>query len=341
MEESDTIPIFRPEEKSNQEGKPGAGLRIILVFLPLVFLLALCFYAWQLKTVFVVEGEAKKQFSTFCRTVGDFLEKNGLQVGLYDQLDPALEEEITNGQVIRIQRAFPVTLVVDGEAREVWTCSLTAAELLKEQGVVLKGEETISPLPDTILKPHVRQEVRVVHVSRGGPEERPAMLESQARDAVDDSVPAEDLSPAENIVSAENNTLSRGGRVYEFVTSLEVSATAYCPGTPESGCPIDARGASQCTGFYNDGYTATGVLAAPGDGSINHPHLIAVDPAVIPLKSLIYMEGYGFARAEDTGAAIKGKSIDILFGQHDEARLFGRQKLKIYILDPHFAPNFH
>ncbi|MFB8736436.1 3D domain-containing protein [Bacillus sp. SL00103] len=34
--------------------------------------------------------------------------------------------------------------------------------------------------------------------------------------------------------------------------------------------------------------------------------VIAVDPSVIPLGSKVYVEGYGYAVASDTGSAIKG-----------------------------------
>ncbi len=40
--------------------------------------------------------------------------------------------------------------------------------------------------------------------------------------------------------------------------------------------------------------------------------LIAVDPNVIPLGSKVWVEGYGYAIAGDTGGAIKGNKIDIL-----------------------------
>jgi resuscitation-promoting factor RpfB len=130
-----------------------------------------------------------------------------------------------------------------------------------------------------------------------------------------------------------NSTFSRGDRIYQFKKVLYVTATAYCPGTPGSGCPIDERGASQCTGFNNDGYTSTGVRAVAGDGSLENPHIIAVDPAVIPLKSLVYLEGYGFARAEDTGGVINGNSIDLLFDLHSDACMFGRKQLKVYLLE--------
>ena len=34
--------------------------------------------------------------------------------------------------------------------------------------------------------------------------------------------------------------------------------------------------------------------------------VIAVDPSVIPLNSKVYVEGYGYAVAGDTGGAIEG-----------------------------------
>lgn len=53
---------------------------------------------------------------------------------------------------------------------------------------------------------------------------------------------------------------------------------------------------------------------------------------MIPLESTVYIEGYGFARAEDTGSAIQGKIIDLLFDDHAEAGSFGRQQLIVCLL---------
>jgi 3D (Asp-Asp-Asp) domain-containing protein len=41
--------------------------------------------------------------------------------------------------------------------------------------------------------------------------------------------------------------------------------------------------------------------------------VVAVDPSVIPLRTKVYIPGYGVAIAGDTGGAIKGNIIDLGF----------------------------
>jgi 3D (Asp-Asp-Asp) domain-containing protein len=64
-----------------------------------------------------------------------------------------------------------------------------------------------------------------------------------------------------------------------------------------------------------------------------NPHklrTVAVDPNIIPLGSLVYIDSIGWRIAEDTGRLIKGKTIDLFFDTYIEARDFGRQKVKVY-----------
>jgi 3D (Asp-Asp-Asp) domain-containing protein len=60
--------------------------------------------------------------------------------------------------------------------------------------------------------------------------------------------------------------------------------------------------------------------------------VIAVDPRVVPLHSKLYIEHYGYAQAEDTGGAIKGKRVDLFMNTISECRKWGRRKVKVYIL---------
>jgi len=59
---------------------------------------------------------------------------------------------------------------------------------------------------------------------------------------------------------------------------------------------------------------------------------VAVDPRVIPLGSLVYVEGYGFAIASDTGSAIKGKRIDLCFPDNRTCDIYGRRTVKVHVM---------
>jgi 3D (Asp-Asp-Asp) domain-containing protein len=61
--------------------------------------------------------------------------------------------------------------------------------------------------------------------------------------------------------------------------------------------------------------------------------VIAVDPNVIPLGSEVYVEGYGYATAEDIGGAIDGNEIDVFIPTEQEAKNWGRKQVKVTIIN--------
>ncbi len=92
---------------------------------------------------------------------------------------------------------------------------------------------------------------------------------------------------------------------------LVMEATAYDPSPATIG-----PGAT--------GYTRMGLRATYGH--------VAVDPRVIKLGTMVFVEGYGFAIASDTGSAIKGNRIDLCFDSRATALAFGRKKVKVHVL---------
>lgn len=59
--------------------------------------------------------------------------------------------------------------------------------------------------------------------------------------------------------------------------------------------------------------------------------VIAVDPEVIPLGSIVEVEGYGVAIAADTGSAIKGKKIDVFISDKSVAYSWGVKTVKVTV----------
>ncbi|WP_245831762.1 PcsB-like coiled-coil domain-containing protein [Oceanobacillus senegalensis] len=59
--------------------------------------------------------------------------------------------------------------------------------------------------------------------------------------------------------------------------------------------------------------------------------VIAVDPSVIPLGSVVHVEGYGYAVAGDIGGAINGKKIDVFVPNQKAAMNWGVRTVKVTI----------
>lgn len=99
----------------------------------------------------------------------------------------------------------------------------------------------------------------------------------------------------------------------------EVIATAYCP--CERCCGSYAR--NRPNGIV---YTASGEVAQVGV-------TIAADWTIYPPGTVVEIEGIGTRIVHDKGGAIKGNRIDIYYDDHAAALDFGRQAVKIRVLE--------
>ncbi|MDO5755572.1 MAG: cell wall-binding repeat-containing protein [Tissierellia bacterium] len=112
-------------------------------------------------------------------------------------------------------------------------------------------------------------------------------------------------APAKN-----NNNGGGSNKEFSYSRVLTMNATAYTSDPAENG-----------------GYSVTAL------GTPIRVGVAAVDPRVIPLGTKLYVEGYGYCTAEDTGGAIKGNKIDLVFGSKQESYNFGRRQVTVYVLD--------
>ncbi len=89
---------------------------------------------------------------------------------------------------------------------------------------------------------------------------------------------------------------------------FHMKSTAYAP--------MDGNG---------DGRTALGGFAGKGHA--------AVDPNVIPLGSVVYIEGYGYAICDDIGGAIHGMIIDVGVDNLQQAYEWGtKERVNVYLV---------
>lgn len=117
-----------------------------------------------------------------------------------------------------------------------------------------------------------------------------------------------DAATYDGEITGEENTVEDSQSAEsDYLAVMTMEATAYLP--------------SDGGGY---GITATGIPATYG--------VAAVDPAIIPLGSRLYIPGYGEAIAADTGGAIYGYRIDLCMESYSEAMNFGRRDVTVYIL---------
>ena len=111
-----------------------------------------------------------------------------------------------------------------------------------------------------------------------------------------------------------------------FTSPLSVVLPDGKPATAKRCIVLEATGYSPHPS-ENGGYTITTRGTPLGRG------IAAVDPRLIPLGSKLWIEGYGYALADDVGSAIKGKRIDLCHATLEEGNAYGRKKVKVWILE--------
>ncbi|MFU2015829.1 LysM peptidoglycan-binding domain-containing protein [Peribacillus butanolivorans] len=177
------------------------------------------------------------------------------------------------------------------------------------------NSDTIHPKQELVIKPATyKDEAASVNPEQpAAPTEqaKPAVSAEQAKPAA----PAEQAKPAAPAEKAEKEkTVSNSESTNQTGIEKEITvrATAYT---------ADCQGCS--------GTTATGIDLKANPNT----KVISVDPSVIPLGSKVYVEGYGYATAADTGSAIKGNKVDIFIPNEQDAINWGVKNVKLQILN--------
>ncbi|WP_077329447.1 LysM peptidoglycan-binding and 3D domain-containing protein [Virgibacillus siamensis] len=151
--------------------------------------------------------------------------------------------------------------------------------------------------------------------------------ENQAQDA---SAPAEDKeqsSEAADEKAADNSSASES-------TTEENTAEAAETTQQNNEQPQGKTITVSSTAYTADCAGCSGVTATGVDLNANpNAKVIAVDPNVIPLGTKVYVEGYGYATAADTGGAIQGNKIDVYVPTKSEAYDWGRRTVDVTIVE--------
>jgi uncharacterized protein YabE (DUF348 family) len=297
------------------------------------------------KQVQMVKDNEKKTVWTTADTVAELLKEQNIALKQFDEVDPKPEEAIKSNMDIAIETAFQITLNNGGKQEKVWTTSTTVADFLAGHGITLQPLDRVEPTLDTSVKENAV--VKVVRIEK-------------VTDVVEEPIHFAVVKKKDaNLAKGKEKTISDGQKglltkEYEVVleNGKEVSRKlisekkvkdkkdqVVAVGTKVIQKQV-SRGVETGQEYYvaSTAYTAncngcSGVTAT-GINLHQNPNVkvIAVDPNVIPLGTKVYVEGYGYAVAADTGSAVKGHKIDVFFPTKSAAYRWGLRNVKIKIL---------
>ncbi|HTX57417.1 MAG TPA: 3D domain-containing protein [Candidatus Acidoferrales bacterium] len=277
--------------------------------------------------IFTAQGSTTEQ-PTNAATVGAFLSEHGIALSANDYLSPAADTPISDRMSIEYRPAIAAT-IINGRHREtVVTSAPNVASLLQSQNLRLGKYDSVTPALNAAIPPngivridHFLRWLRVEHrtiaintIKRVNLAVTPGKSKVAAKGEVGMiDVLVQFTQHANGDVKARviGSRVVRKARprIVEVgaVAAMQMIATAYTP---------------YCGGC--SGVTATGRPAGHG--------VVAVDPRVIPLGTRLYIPGYGYAVAGDTGGAIVGYRIDLGYTSNRDALEFGRRAVTVYRL---------
>jgi uncharacterized protein YabE (DUF348 family) len=298
----------------------------------------------------IVDGGTQTLIYSVARTVGEALLSQRIVLYLGDQVQPLLGTLLTAGMHVEIQRAKPVTLRVDGKVMQTRTQARDVAQLLSEAGVVLSGKDYATPSLATQVTGNLA--VRVVRV-----------VEDWIAETED--IPFETVRRADSNLELDQLHTDQPGQsgvrkrrvhmVYEDGQQTQREVTEeWVERDPTTriisyGTKIVVRELETPDGviryWRKIRVLATSYTAATSGKKPDHPEygitrlgwqahkgIIAVDPSVIRLRTNMYVPGYGFGVAADTGGKIKGRWIDLCYEEYN--LVLWKRWLDVYLLDP-------
>ncbi|RDY66421.1 ubiquitin-like domain-containing protein [Halobacillus sp. SY10] len=318
-----------------------------------------------------IDRNHTEEYYTTASTVEEFFEQEGLEFNKRDEVSHNPDALIKEGMNIEVQQAFQVTVNDGGESGRIWTTASTVDELLQEEGITLNELDELNLSEEEDLSSDKKVMItRVEKVTDIVEEEVDFTVETKKDDSLPKGEKKVVSSGEKGLITKEYEVILKNGEeasreliketveqeskteVVALGTKVEKKATAAASSSSNSSSSsrstssqasttVSRNDTSEAKTLYMhataytancagcSGITATGINLKANPNQ----KVVAVDPSVIPLGSRVWVEGYGYAVAGDTGGAINGNRIDLFVPSRSEALKFGSRNVKVKILD--------
>lgn len=321
---------------------PKDGIITRAIFLSLILIIVLG-ASFAPKEVVIYHQNTMKTVSTTAKTVGEVINEAGLDNIQEIFVVPNLDAKIVAGMEIHIFETQTLNVYVDQREEKIAMPIVNIGYLLQREGIILEEHDKLES------NVFIDDELKYVNVIRVKTETVEREVEVSFNTALQ---PSHDLFRGErNILNAGENGLKKEviqityennvpvkeevldeeiikqpiNQIVEFGTKERIQNVSRYGGLAETQ-RVEKEMVVESTAYTHTGNTTyTGIWPYEG--------IVAVDPKVIPLGTKMYVEGYGYATAADTGGLIKGNIIDVFMDTHGKAVKWGRKQVKIYILE--------
>lgn len=277
------------------------------------------------------------EYWTRGKTVEAVLKELNLPLKQNDIVYPSLNTSMTDINQIDIKRGHKVTLEVDGQIENIVTPAENVKEILTLKNITINSLDIIQPdlatkVRDGLIIKVIRVKEKTVKVQEEIPfvkeykednklwkgqfkvlkEGKKGLISKTylvkyhnnkevSKELIEETILREPVT--EIIARGIKQTVQRAGKNLDVMKILIMKSTAYT---------------------HTGNKTYTNVWPKRGT--------VAVDPNVIPLGTKLYIDGYGYAIAEDIGSVIKGNRIDLFMDTKNEALKWGQRTVRVFVL---------
>ena len=349
---SDPAPgwMTRIEQKFNSM-KPKTGLGRFFAknrhnaTLCIVLALGIVTGGWQLvdylipQTVTISYADFTKTdevtIETRANTVKKVLQDTKLDISEHDYVSPVLDRRIKSGDTITIKKSVATKAEIVGVEQDFYLIPGTVEENLKFNNIVYDEDDSVTPERTAAVAADTRIVVKEVHYST---EEKKEAVAAQSVVVLDPSlgsglVATTEGKDGEGIFTytttyVNGAAVSTSRELKEWIT--EPVDNALRLGTSITGHTGTYKVAWTFTANTTAYYMGESAYGAAGGHCVYGT--CAVDPSYIPYGTVLFVEGYGVAIANDCGSAVKNNVVDLYMRSYGESVQWGRRYMKTYVL---------
>lgn len=312
-------------------------------------------FVWAGRSVTVVVDGTAYVRRTQAADVAAFLRDVRVSVKPHDLVSPGLSEKLRDDETVVVRHAVPVTLLLGSRRVSLRVVGSRVSDALMAAGLDPTSGLKVFPDVGAALVPGMTIQaadvfLRIVQEERAIPPRRISIADPSmpinTRRVVNPGAPGKLLRVLETVVTggreggralkAQSVVLQPVDTVVAFGTNRDFRAAARGSFGPSYATymapPLGGRRLTVLATAYlaRDNAMEGGLNAATG-ARLGYG-IIAVDPAVIPFGTRIYVPGYGYGVAADTGGAINGAHVDLCFDSQQDVDRWGMRTLDIVLL---------